>query len=274
MKIIESYLTKNPCYTSGKTISVKGLMLHSVGCNQPKASVFVKNWNKPDAEKVCVHAFIDAETGDVYQTLPWTMRGWHCGTGSKGSANGTHIGVEMCEPNYIKYTSGASFKVTNKEKAVEMVKRTYDSAVELFAKLCQEYNLNPLADGVIISHNEGNKRGVATNHVDPEHLWSGLDLDYTMDGFRKDVADKIGTVTEEKEEPKEKVDPKPANANLEYLVKVSINNLNIRRGPGTNYATTGRYTGAGVFTIVETSGNWGKLKSGAGWICLSYAKRI
>lgn len=276
MQIIESYLTNNPCYKSGKSITVKGLMLHSVGCNQPKASVFVKNWNRTDAEKVCVHAFIDAETGDVYQTLPWTMRGWHCGTGSKGSANGTHIGVEMCEPNYIKYTNGASFKVTNKEKAVEMVNRTYESAVELFAKLCKDYNLNPLADGVIISHNEGNKRGIATNHVDPEHLWSGLGLDYTMDGFRKDVADRVNNVVVEKK-PEADTIPSPekkTNGDIEYLVRVSIDNLNIRLGPGTNYKTTGRYTGAGVFTIVETVGSWGKLKSGAGWISLNYAKRI
>lgn len=64
-----------------------------------------------------------------------------------------------------------------------------------------------------------------------------------------------------------------------YLVKVSINDLNIRKGPGTNYARTGRFTGKGVFTIVaESDGKgatrWGKLKSGAGWISLDYAKRI
>lgn len=64
-----------------------------------------------------------------------------------------------------------------------------------------------------------------------------------------------------------------------YLVKVSINALNIRKGPGTNYARTGRFTGKGVFTIVaESDGKgatrWGKLKSDAGWISLDYAKRI
>ena len=32
MKLIESILTKNPCYTAGRRITVKGLMLHSVGC--------------------------------------------------------------------------------------------------------------------------------------------------------------------------------------------------------------------------------------------------
>ena len=64
-----------------------------------------------------------------------------------------------------------------------------------------------------------------------------------------------------------------------YLVQVSISNLNIRKGPGTNYDKTGRFTGKGVFTIVEESKGsgatlWGKLKSGAGWISLDFAKKI
>ena len=53
--------------------------------------------------------------------------------------------------------------------------------------LCKEYDLDPLADGVIISHAEGHKRGIASNHGDPEHLWRQLGMGYTMDGFRKDV---------------------------------------------------------------------------------------
>ena len=182
MNLIESILTKNSCYTEGKTIKVKGLMLHSVGCSQPSASVFIKNWNIPTLQ-ACVHGFIDANTGDVYQTLPWEHRGWHCG----GAANNTHIGVEMCEPNCITYTKGANFQCSDVVKAKVMVERTYKSAVELFAHLCTKFSLNPLADGVIISHSEGYKRGVASNHADPEHLWKGLNLPYTMDGFRKDV---------------------------------------------------------------------------------------
>ena len=49
MKLVQSILTKNPCYTAGRKITVKGLMLHSVGCPQPKASVFIKNWNSMQA---------------------------------------------------------------------------------------------------------------------------------------------------------------------------------------------------------------------------------
>ena len=183
MKIIKSILTKNPCYTAGRKITVKGLMLHSVGCPQPKASVFVNSWNKSSFNSACVHGFIDANDGTVYQTLPWNHRGWHGG----GSSNNTHIGVEMCEPACIKYIGGSSFTCSDYATAKAAVKRTYESAVELFAFLCKEYNLNPLGDGVIVSHKEGCARGIASNHGDPEHLWNGLSMGYTMDGFRKDV---------------------------------------------------------------------------------------
>ena len=182
MRITKNILTKNPCYKAGKTITVKGLMLHSVGCSQPSAMAFIKSWNTESA-KVCVHGFIDGNTGEVYQTLPWNRRGWHCG----GNANGTHIGIEMCEPDCIKYTSGAKFTCSDPTKAKAIVERTYKSAVELFAYLCNEYKLNPLAEGVILSHSEGYSKGLTSNHADPEHLWKGLKLPYTMDGFRQDV---------------------------------------------------------------------------------------
>lgn len=192
MKLVENILTKNDCYKSGRKITVKGLMLHSVGCAQPSAAVFLKNWNRPGLE-VCVHGFVDGNTGTVYQALPWDHRGWHAG----GAANNTHIGVEMCEPACIKYTSGANFTCSNVTDAKAVAKRTYEAAVELFAYLCKKYGLDPLKDGVIISHREGCARGVASNHGDPEHLWKQLGMGYTMDGFRKAVSTvlKGGSVT-------------------------------------------------------------------------------
>ena len=72
----------------------------------------------------------------------------------------------------------------------------------------------------------------------------------------------------------------PAKSGVPFLAKVSITDLNIRKGAGTNYARTGKFTGVGVFTIVEvksgqgSTAGWGRLKSGAGWISLDYAKRI
>ena len=59
-----------------------------------------------------------------------------------------------------------------------------------------------------------------------------------------------------------------------YLVKVTVNKLNIRGGPGTSYKIQGAITDKGTYTIVDTQGEWGKLKSGAGWINLNYTKKI
>ena len=69
MKLVQSILKNNPCYKAGKKITVKGLMLHSVGCPQPKASVFINSWNKASYNKACVHAFIDGNDGVVEQSV-------------------------------------------------------------------------------------------------------------------------------------------------------------------------------------------------------------
>lgn len=227
MKLVQNFLTKNDCYKSGRKITVKGLMLHSVGCSQPNASVFVKNWNRSGLE-ACVHGFIDGNTGTVYQTLPWNHRGWHAG----GAANNTHIGVEMCEPACIKYTGGATFTCSDTATAKAVAKRTYEAAVELFASLCKQYNLDPMKGG-----------GVTTTPSTGNAATGGTGA----------------TV-------------KP------YLVRVTVSDLYIRKGPGTNYGKNG-FIAPGVYTIVAESAGagatkWGKLKSGAGWISLDYAKTV
>ena len=451
MKFVQSILTKNPCYTAGRKITVKGLMLHSVGCSQPKASVFINSWNSASYSNACVHGFIDGNDGTVYQTLPWNHRGWHAG----GDANNTHIGVEMCEPACIKYTGGSTFTCSDMATAKACAERTYQAAVELFAMLCKEYGLNLLTD--IISHKEGHAKGIASNHGDPEHLWNGLKMGYTMDTFRQavkakmsgtvstpvtsgmqastfknmsegDIIAKVGPLftadqkksgvlasvslaqfilesgygkselaqnanncfgmkkllsgntwsgstwdgssiyTKQTSEEyvastlttitadfrkykcvedsiadhsayllgakngsklcydglkgctdykkavqiikdggyatsstyveklcdiiqrwgltkydatasKEPVVEKSAST-CPYLVRVTIDDLNIRKGPGTDYQKTGKYTGKDIFTIVEEKAGtgskkgWGRLKSGAGWIALDYAVRV
>lgn len=163
MQIIPAFVTQNKCYQAGTPLTPRGIMLHSVGTPQPSATVFARSFNQYQPD------------GTVYQTLPWEMRGWHCG----GSANSTHIGVEMTEPS-----AGMTYA-----EAAEQIAGTYHTAVELFAELCKQYELDPAQDGVIIGHAEGHRRGVASNHADPELLWRTYDMGYTMNGFRRDVAE-------------------------------------------------------------------------------------
>lgn len=176
MEIIEAFAEKNKCYQVGAPLTPRGIMLHSVGTPQPNAAVFARSFNQyqPGGASVCVHAFVQAD-GTVYQTLPWEMRGWHCG----GSANSTHIGVEMTEPS----------AAMSRDESAAQIAGTYRTAVELFAELCKQYGLDPAQDGVIIGHAEGHRRGVASNHADPEYLWGAYSMGYTMDGFRRDVAE-------------------------------------------------------------------------------------
>ncbi|HIQ61706.1 MAG TPA: N-acetylmuramoyl-L-alanine amidase, partial [Candidatus Enterenecus faecium] len=176
MRLIKCILTANDCYKAGRTITPKGVMVHSTGANNPAVARYVQpvdtqadaaglytvlgtnrnknDWNNPGLD-VCVHAFVgklaDGGVGSV-QTLPWNHRGWHAGTGiSGGSANNTHIAFEICEDGLA---DAAYFG------------KVYQEAVELTAMLCKQYNLNPLADGVVICHSEGYQRGVASNHAD------------------------------------------------------------------------------------------------------------
>ena len=184
MRLRQQYLTRNDCYRAGKTIRVKGVMVHSTGANNPRVSRYVpgdgelgrntggNHWDQPG--KLCVHAlvgrFADGGVGTV-QTLPWNRRAWHCGSGRKGSGNDTHIAFEICEDGL---TDPAYFQAV------------YWEAVELTAMLCKEYGLDPLADGVVICHAEGCKRGIASNHGDVLHWFPRHGKN--MDDFRSDVA--------------------------------------------------------------------------------------
>ncbi len=187
MQIIPAFVTQNKCYQAGAPLTPRGIMLHSVGTPQPSAAVFARSFNQyqPGGVSVCVHAFAQAD-GTVYQTLPWETIAWHCG----GAANDTHIGVEMTEPS-----AGMTYA-----EAAKQITGTYHAAVERFAQLCEMYSLDPLTDGVIIGHAEGHRRGVASNHADPELLWNTYSMGYTMDGFRRDVYAEMHKNDEEDDE--------------------------------------------------------------------------
>lgn len=202
MRIETKYLTQNPYFRDGRWITgsaFRGFFLHSVGVGQPDPLVFIRQWDKPSFTYAGINGFIGADT--VYLTAPCletpgkVKRMPHAG---KPAGNNGYIGFEMCEPAQITYTTGANFKIRDKAAAQSYCRKTYENAVALFARLCAFHGKDPLQDGVILSHNEAGKRGIASGHVDPEHLWRGLGMYYTMDGFRKDVAKAM--------KPKEEID--------------------------------------------------------------------
>lgn len=203
MNLRKLILTNNACYKAGRTIVPKGVMVHSTGANNPNLKRYVgpddgllgknqynNHWNqdKPDGRQVCVHGFIGKlADGSIatYQTLPWNHRGWHCGSGAKGSGNDTHIGFEICEDGL---TDTSYFSAIYKE------------AVELCAYLCKQYGLT---EKDIICHSEGYKLGIASNHGDVMHWWPKHGKN--MDTFRAEV----GKLLAESETPKPETPTEP-----------------------------------------------------------------
>ena len=193
------FLTENDCYKAGRTITPQGVMVHSTGVAQPDPEVFIRRWNKPDVDK-CVHAFVGRE--QVIQTLPWTTRGWHAGTGPAGrSANNTHISFECCEPPGHTY-QGGEMAGYNVEANRPYFNDLYENAVQLTAMLCREFGLDPLEPGVVICHAEGHSLGIASGHSDVLQWWPKHGV--SMEQFRQDVArameggDEEDTMTQER----------------------------------------------------------------------------
>ena len=211
MNLRKLIFTNNACYKMGRTITPKGILVHSTGTNNPNLRRYVgpddgllgknqynNHWNqdKPDGRQVCVHAFIGKlADGSIatYQTLPWNHRGWHAGSGSKGSANDSHIGVEICEDGL---TDAVYFNAV------------YKKAMELCVYLCKQYGLT---EKNIICHSEGYKLGIASNHADVMHWWPKHGK--SMDTFRAEVK-RLLTV------PEPSKPPVPAEPKKLYRVQV------------------------------------------------------
>lgn len=179
MNIIKRFLTRNRCYLAGRTIKPSGIMVHSTATPGATAQNFIKAWDTPDVS-VCVHALVD-DTGQ-YQTLPWNARGWHCGSGAKGSANNTHISFEICEPGTFKYGGGATMIGYDPAVNQAYFNTVWKNAVDLCVFLCREYGLT---EENIICHSEGYALGIASNHADVMHWFPKHGQ--SMDTFRAAV---------------------------------------------------------------------------------------
>lgn len=218
MNLHKLIFTENACYKAGRKITVKGIMVHSTGANNPWLKRYVgpddgllgknqynNHWNThhPGGREVCVHGFIGKladGTIATYQTLPWDHRGWHAG----GSANNTHIGFEICEDGLA---DGAYFA------------KVYKEAVELCVYLCKLYGLT---EQNIICHSEGYRKGVASNHGDVMHWFPKHGK--SMDTFRADVKLLLNAPVEQ-EEPKNEQKEETA----EYPAKLTAGYYRVRK---------------------------------------------
>lgn len=168
MYVYKYILSNNDCYKAGKVMKPAGIVVHDTGCNNKNVSRYLSSWNRPGVKK-CVHAFIGIYDNEVnvVQTLPYSIRPWGCGSGSKGSYNANHIQFEICE---------------DAKQDEQYFLACYRKAVEYCAYLCSAFQL-PVKS--IVDHKEAHALGYASNHGDTAD-WFPL-FGKNMNTFRADV---------------------------------------------------------------------------------------
>lgn len=173
MERIINYTTQNDGYKYNSALKPQGVMIHSTATPGIMAKAFRDRFNKPGLGK-SVHGFID-DTCYV-QCLPYDKKAGH----ARYSANDTHIGIEMCEPK--GWTSDKAY-----------FEKVYKNMVEITAEICKQYNI-AVTPASVLSHAEGYKMGIASNHSDVGHWWPFFNR--TMDGFRANVIAKMSETPE------------------------------------------------------------------------------
>lgn len=200
--------TNSTCYKGTSKMTVKGVLWHSTGANNPWLKRYIqpsdnasdrdewlkllgKNQYNNDWNHITRQAGLNCWIGKLadgtvatVQTMPWDYKPWGCGSGSRGSCNNGWIQFEICEDGL---TDKAYFE------------KVYKEACEITAYLCDLYNIDPNGtvdmNGVkvptILCHADSNKLGFGSNHGDVNHWFPKHGK--SMATARKDVADLLNT---------------------------------------------------------------------------------
>jgi hypothetical protein len=212
--------TQSTCYKGTSKMTVKGVLWHSTGANNPNLKRYVQpsdnasdkaamlkllgtnsyknDWNHIDRQAGlnCWIGKLADGTVTTVQTMPWDYKPWGCGSGSRGSCNNGWIQFEICEDGLTDKT---------------YFNTVYKEACEITAYLCKMYNIDPKGtqtlNGIkvptILCHADSHKLGLGSNHGDVLHWFAKHGK--TMDDVRNDVAkllnaDKPEEVKPEKED--------------------------------------------------------------------------
>ena len=179
MELHECILTRNECCRRGTPLVPRGVMVHSTGANNPYLRRYVQpddgelgknrydnDWNRPGLP-VCVHAFLGKKAG--------------------GGISDAAVGGAGLALRPVRQPDAPAFEIC--EDGLDdraYFTAVYREAVELTAYLCRRFGLDPLADGVVLDHAEGNRRGIASAHGDVAHWFPRFGK--TMDDFRRETA--------------------------------------------------------------------------------------
>ena len=181
------------------------------------------------------HYFVGHE-GEVWQSVEDKDIAWHCGA--------SRYKHPYCRnDNSIGIEMCCRKNLSNNTWYFE--EETVKSTIELVKMLMKKYNI-PIDN--VIRHYDVTGKTCPEPYVRDAAAWQTFKAH-------------LGNISA----------PVPASG---YLVRITASALNVRKGAGVGYKVTAVVKKGEAFTIVDEYNGWGKLKSGAGWICLAYTERV
>lgn len=239
--VVSNRIEKPGHAVPGLTLNPTYITIHNVGDDDVPGINWYNALHNANAEgwrTASWHVTVDYDK--IYQSVEFNRVAWHAGDGKNGKGNRHSIGIEHCQ--YSK----------DKEKQ----RKVWENSAALCVELMKEY---PVID---------------TAHIVQHYFWTRKDCPYLLRhkrfGYSWTWYKKL--VTDEQQS----VQKPTTDKFTPYVVRIIVDELNIRTGPSISYEKVGELKKGDAYTIIEENNNWGKLKSGTGWISLGskYVEKV
>ena len=244
--VIVDILPKGKCVPN-TTITPTSITIHNTGNIDASAQNnhnYMRNINK-SGERIASWHFT-CGWDKIIQAIPTNKKAYHAGN---STGNNTSIGIEIC-------------MYKDKEKQ----RQAYMNAIALVKILMSYHKLDI---------NKVKRHKDWSGKLCPAWLIEGK-YGYTWTWFKEQI--KTTTIIKEpaKTTPPSSNKEAGQETTVNFLVRITTDSLNIRKGPGTSYDIVDTVKKNEVYTIIKTNGSWGYLKSTLGWINISdkYVKKI
>lgn len=239
-------------YTNYSSRMITYIVMHYTGNPKDTAPANAKYFSGAN-RSASAHFFVDDNS--IYQSVELRDKAWHCGAHiyRHGSCrNENSIGIEMC-------TTAGNYKISDTTK---------EHAAQLCAYLCKMIGISAAqVDTYVLRHYD------VTGKSCPAQMASANNAEWNA--FKARVKKILGGNSSTGTSSKTTTPtPKVTSNTSTYKVKVTAETLNIRASASASSKKVGTLKKNEVYTITKTSGDWGKLKSGAGWINLKYTRRV
>jgi len=256
---IEKLLTPFNFTNKNNTGRIKYIVIHYVGAlggAKANCQYYANKYIGASA-----HYFVGFN-GEIWQSVEDEDIAWHCGASSykhKECRNTNSIGIELC----VRKKNTASMGAADKDWYFET--KTVNAAAALTRYLMQKYGVDA---GHVIRHYD------VTGKICPNPYVYNV-MQHTWDAFKKAITEGITAPAPDTSTAGAPVEEDNVQSGS-YVVTTACDVLNIRAGAGTEYPVVGKISekagSKNLYTIVEEKNGWGYLRSGAGWIKLSYTK--